>query len=119
MASARIIDLLRTGQTDGSYTVRGWVRTKREGKGIAFLELNDGSSLQGLQIVLPETIDGYETLIKQITTGASIEASGVLVESMGKGQRVEMQAVAIAVFGVADPETYPLQSTDRTTRIFG
>jgi asparaginyl-tRNA synthetase len=109
MASARIIDLLRSGQTDTTYTVRGWVRTKREGKGIAFLELNDGSSLQGLQIVLPQTLDNYETFIKQINTGTSIEVSGTLVESMGKGQRVEMQAIAIAVFGFADPETYPLQ----------
>ena len=109
MTSARIIDLLRGGQINGSYTIRGWVRTKREGKGISFLELNDGSSLQGLQIVLPQTIDGYETQIKQITTGASIEISGTLVESMGKGQRVEMQATAIAIFGTADPETYPLQ----------
>ena len=109
MASARIIDLLRSGQTNDSYIVRGWVRTKREGKGIAFLELNDGSSLQGLQIVLPQTIDGYDDLIKQITTGTSIEVSGTLVESMGKGQKVEMQATAIAVFGTADPETYPLQ----------
>ncbi|PZU91061.1 MAG: asparagine--tRNA ligase [Pseudanabaena sp.] len=113
MASARIIDLLRGNQTVGQIgdtcTVRGWVRTKREGKGIAFLELNDGSSLQGLQIVLPQTIDNYEFLIKQINTGSSIEASGVLVESMGKGQKLEMQATAIAVFGNADPETYPLQ----------
>ncbi|ELS33961.1 MULTISPECIES: asparagine--tRNA ligase [Pseudanabaena] len=109
MASARIVDLLRKGQVNDSYLVRGWVRTKREGKGIAFLELNDGSSLQGLQIVLPQDLDGYETLVKQITTGTSIEVSGILVESMGKGQRVEMQATAIAVFGTADPETYPLQ----------
>lgn len=109
MASARIVDLLRKGQVNDSYLVRGWVRTKREGKGIAFLELNDGSSLQGLQIVLPQELDGYETLVKQITTGTSIEVSGILVESMGKGQRVEMQATAIAVFGTADPETYPLQ----------
>ncbi len=109
MTFARIIDLLRTGKTNDSYIVRGWVRTKREGKGIAFLELNDGSSLQGLQIVLPPTIDNYDDLVKQITTGTSIEVSGTLVESMGKGQRVEMQAIAIAVFGTADPETYPLQ----------
>ena len=109
MASARIIDLLRSGQTSKSYTVRGWVRTKREGKGIAFLELNDGSSLQGLQIVLPQTIADYESLTKQITTGTSIEVSGLLVESTGKGQRVEMQAEAIAIFGTADAETYPLQ----------
>jgi asparaginyl-tRNA synthetase len=109
MKSARIMDLLRNGETNEVYTVRGWIRTKREGKGIAFLELNDGSSLQGLQIVLPETIDGYDTLIKQITTGTSMEVSGNLVESMGKGQRVEMQASTIAIFGTADPETYPLQ----------
>lgn len=109
MTFARIINLLRSGKTNGSYIVRGWVRTKREGKGIAFLELNDGSSLQGLQIVLPQTIDSYDDLIKQITTGTSIEVSGTLVESMGKGQRVEMQAIAIVVFGTADPETYPLQ----------
>ncbi len=109
MTSARIIDLLRSGKTNDSYIVRGWVRTKREGKGIAFLELNDGSSLQGLQIVLPQTIDSYDDLIKQITTGTSIEVSGTLVESIGKGQRVEMQAIAIVVFGTADPETYPLQ----------
>ena len=109
MTFARIIDLLRSGKTNGSYIVRGWVRTKREGKGIAFLELNDGSSLQGLQIVLPQTIDSYDDLIKQITTGTSIEVSGTLVESMGKGQRVEMQAIAIVLFGTADPETYPLQ----------
>jgi asparaginyl-tRNA synthetase len=109
MASARIIDLLRSGQTSKSFTVRGWVRTKREGKGIAFLELNDGSSLQGLQIVLPQTITNYESLTKQITTGTSIEVSGILVESAGKGQRVELQAEAIAIFGGADAETYPLQ----------
>ena len=113
MTFARIIDLLRGNQiiseANDFYIVRGWVRTKREGKGIAFLEINDGSSLQGLQVVLSETIDNYETLIKQITTGASVEVSGTLVESLGKGQRVEMQAKAIAIFGVADPETYPLQ----------
>lgn len=73
MSSARIIDLLRSGLTSQSYIVRGWVRTKREGKEITFLELNDGSSLQGIQIVLPQTIDDYATLIKQITTGTSIE----------------------------------------------
>ena len=113
MTFARIIDLLRGNQiiseANDFYIVRGWVRTKREGKGIAFLEINDGSSLQGLQVVLSETIDNYQALIKQITTGASVEVSGTLVESLGKGQRVEMQAKAIAIFGVADPETYPLQ----------
>ncbi|MFZ4558014.1 MAG: OB-fold nucleic acid binding domain-containing protein, partial [Pseudanabaena sp.] len=113
MTFARIVDLLRDrqaySQTDGFHTVRGWVRTKREGKGIAFLELNDGSSLQGLQIVVPQTLNGYDSLLKQITTGTSLEVTGNLVESAGKGQTVEMQATAIAIFGIADPETYPLQ----------
>jgi asparaginyl-tRNA synthetase len=109
MASTRIVDLLRNGQINQLFTVRGWVRTKREGKGVAFLEVNDGSSLQGLQIVLPQTLPNYDATIKQITTGASVEVSGNLVESMGKGQRVEMQAAAVVIFGVADPETYPLQ----------
>ena len=123
MAFARIVDLLRNrldvlplevDQNDqsrlkASYTVRGWVRTKREGKGIAFLELNDGSSLQGLQIVVPQTLSDYDSIIKQITTGTSLEVTGNLVKSEGKGQSVEMQATAIAIFGIADPETYPLQ----------
>ena len=114
MAFARIVDLLRNGLTvaqniDHDVTVRGWVRTKREGKGIAFLELNDGSSLQGLQIVVPQTLSDYDSIIKQITTGTSLEITGNLVESEGKGQSVEMQATAIAIFGIADPETYPLQ----------
>ncbi len=114
MAFARIVDLLRNGLTvseniDQDVTVRGWVRTKREGKGIAFLELNDGSSLQGLQIVVPQTLSDYDSVIKQITTGTSLEITGNLVKSEGKGQSVEMQATAIAIFGIADPETYPLQ----------
>jgi asparaginyl-tRNA synthetase len=102
----RINDLLRNGEPNDQAIAQGWVRTKREAKGVTFLELNDGSCLQNLQVVA-DRLD--ELLLKQITTGASLRVSGLLVESPGKGQRIEMQAQVIEVFGTADPETYPLQ----------
>lgn len=106
---SRIKALLATGQPGDAVTVKGWVRTKRELKEFAFLELNDGSSLAGLQVVLIPTIPNYETLIKQINTGASVSCEGKLVASQGKNQRIELQAEAITVWGEADPATYPLQ----------
>ena len=105
----RIIEILRNGQSDESVTVQGWVRTKRDLKGFAFVEVNDGSSLASLQAVLKAEMPDYEATLKQINTGASVEISGVLVPSQGKGQRIELQAETVKVFGDADPETYPLQ----------
>jgi asparaginyl-tRNA synthetase len=109
MMKRRIIEILRNGQPDESVTVQGWVRTKRDLKGFAFVELNDGSSLASLQAVLKAEMPDYEATLKQINTGASVEISGVLVPSQGKGQRIELQAETVKVFGDADPETYPLQ----------
>jgi asparaginyl-tRNA synthetase len=109
MMKQRIIEILRNGQPDESVTVQGWVRTKRDLKGFAFVEVNDGSSLASLQAVLKAEMPDYESILKQINTGASIEISGVLVPSQGKGQRIELQAETVKVFGDADPETYPLQ----------
>ncbi|MBW4540639.1 MAG: asparagine--tRNA ligase [Myxacorys chilensis ATA2-1-KO14] len=105
----RIVELLRTGQPDESVTIQGWVRTKREQKGFSFIEVNDGSSMAGLQVVINQDVPGYEETIKRLSTGASVEVSGVLVPSLGKGQRIEVKADSVAVFGEADPETYPLQ----------
>ncbi len=109
MTSRRIIDLLRHGEPGELTTLCGWVRTKRELKDFAFLELNDGSSLQGLQVVLESTLAGYEELLRSLSTGASITVEGVLVDSQGKNQRVELKAQTVKVWGSADPETYPLQ----------
>jgi asparaginyl-tRNA synthetase len=109
MSATRIVNLLRNGQAETLATVQGWIRTKREAKGLTFLEVNDGSSLQGLQVVISQDLPDYEQIIKQISTGASARIEGVLVASPGKGQRIEMQAQAVEVFGAADPETYPLQ----------
>lgn len=105
----RIVELLRTGQPDESVTIQGWVRTKREQKGFSFIEVNDGSSMAGLQVVINQDVPGYEGTIKRLSTGASVEVSGALVSSLGKGQRIEVKADSVAVFGEADPETYPLQ----------
>nr|WP_200892310.1 asparagine--tRNA ligase [Aliterella atlantica] len=105
----RIVDILKNGQPDESLTIQGWVRTKRDLKGFAFIEINDGSSLSNLQVVLNAEMPEYETLLKQLNTGASVEVDGVLVPSQGKGQRIELQAKTAKVYGEADPETYPLQ----------
>jgi asparaginyl-tRNA synthetase len=105
----RIIDILRHGQPDESVTIQGWVRTKRDLKGFAFIEVNDGSSLANLQVVLNAELPEYESLLKQANTGSSVEVTGKLVASQGKGQRIEVQAQSVKVYGEADPETYPLQ----------
>ena len=109
MIEKRIAEILRSAQPSETVKVQGWVRTKRELKGFAFIEVNDGSSLASLQVVLDQDLPEYENILKQLNTGASVEASGILVESQGKGQRIELKAEAAKVYGEADPETYPLQ----------
>ncbi|MCX7593260.1 MAG: asparagine--tRNA ligase [Fischerella sp.] len=109
MINPRIAEILRNGQPDESLKVQGWVRTKRELKGFAFIEVNDGSSLANLQIVINRDLPDYENILKKLNTGASVEVSGVLVASPAKGQRVELKADSVKVYGEADPETYPLQ----------
>jgi asparaginyl-tRNA synthetase len=89
-------------------TVRGWVRSRRDSKGITFIELNDGSRFKGMQLVVDAGAVADEKL-KQIATGSSIAASGALVESPAKGQTVELKVTDIRVYGGADPATYPLQ----------
>jgi asparaginyl-tRNA synthetase len=109
MTTRRILDLLRNGQPDETVTVQAWVRTKREQKEFSFVEVNDGSSLAGLQVVVNQDLPDYTNIIRQLNTGASVEISGVLAPSLGKGQRVELKAASVIVYGGADPETYPLQ----------
>ncbi|MBQ8033784.1 MAG: asparagine--tRNA ligase [Bacteroidales bacterium] len=87
---------------------KGWVRTKRGNKHVAFIALNDGSSINNIQVVC-DTQNFSEELLKDITTGACIAVKGNLVESLGKGQSVEIQATEIKIYGKADPEQYPLQ----------
>lgn len=109
VSARRIVEILRSGQPDQRVKVQGWVRTKRELKEFAFVKVNDGSSLAGLQVVLEKSLPDYEALLKRLNTGGSIAVEGILVESPGKGQRIELRAQTIDIFGEADPETYPLQ----------
>lgn len=94
-------------------TVCGWVRTKRESKGFAFVALNDGSTQELLQVVVPGESPAFQTL-PLCSTGAAVRVAGVLRESPAKGQRFEVEASAIEVFGAADPEKYPLQKKGHT-----
>ncbi len=109
MTTRRIADLLKTGQPDDIITIQGWVRTKREQKEFTFIEVNDGSSMAGLQVVMTQTVPGYAEAIARLNTGASVEIAGVLVPSLGKGQRIELKAESVLIHGEANPETYPLQ----------
>lgn len=88
--------------------VKGWVRTRRGNKKISFIAVNDGSTINNIQVVA-DNASFDEDILKQITTGASLAVEGKLVKSEGKGQSVEIQAEKIEVYGSADPETYPLQ----------
>lgn len=96
-------------QTPGcEVVVKGWVRTKRGNKNVSFIALNDGSTIKNMQVVCPGEKFSEESL-KDVTTGACLCVKGTLVESMGKGQSVEVQASEIEVYGTADPNSYPLQ----------
>src|SRR5512143_385344 len=89
-------------------TLRGWVRSRRDSKVVTFIELNDGSRFKGMQLVV-DTGAVSDEILKQVTTGSSIAASGILVESPGKGQAVELKVQDIKLYGSADPASYPLQ----------
>ena len=93
--------------------VKGWVRTRRENKNVSFVALNDGSTVNNIQIVVDVTKFPEEQL-KLITTGAALSVCGVLTESLGQGQSVEIQAREIVVYGTANPEEYPLQKKGHT-----
>jgi asparaginyl-tRNA synthetase len=107
MAHTRIIDILKS-EAGSIVTAKGWVRTKRGSKNVAFIALNDGSTIKNLQIVVEVTTE-TEELLKKVATGASICAVGNLVESAGSGQAVELQATELTVLGEANPDEYPLQ----------
>jgi len=110
MTPSRIADILKSGQPGQTLEVAGWVRTRRDSKqGFSFIELNDGSCMANLQIVVGSEVPDFAELIKHVTTGASLRASGELKESPGKGQRVELAARSLRILGTADAEAYPLQ----------
>lgn len=104
----RLVDILNLPAKEQNLRVSGWLRTRRDAPSFSFLELNDGSCLQGLQIIAEHNLPGWESLHKQITTGAALAVRGRLMPSPARGQRLELRADEITVLGTADA-SYPLQ----------
>ena len=108
-----IVDALKRTDIGAEINIKGWVRTRRGNKNVSFIALNDGSTINNIQIVV-DMAKFDEDALKPITTGACINVNGKLVESMGQGQTVEVQADEIEIYGTADPEKYPLQKKGHT-----
>ncbi|MDR1783195.1 MAG: asparagine--tRNA ligase [Dysgonamonadaceae bacterium] len=108
-----IKELLERPKFGEQVCVKGWVRTRRGSKQVAFVALNDGSTINNIQIVVD--LAGFdEEYLKGITTGACLRVEGKLVESQGQGQSAEIQASEIEIYGKADPAVYPLQKKGHT-----
>jgi asparaginyl-tRNA synthetase len=104
-----IIEILRSQPLGEAVAISGWLRTRRDSGSLCFLEVNDGSCLANLQVIVEEHLVNYESEVKKLTTGCSLRLHGVLVASPAKGQTVEVRAESVEVIGWADPDTYPLQ----------
>ena len=107
LSRTKVIDLLKREDFGTLVNVKGWVRTRRGSKQVSFIALNDGSTIHNVQIVV-DVANFEEALLKDITTGACLSVNGVLAESVGSGQKVELQAREIEILGACD-NTYPLQ----------
>ena len=106
----KIAELIESIDFGSDITIMGWIRTKRDSKGgFSFLEINDGSTIKNIQVLAEDKLANYTEEILKLTAGCSVIVRGVLVESPGKGQKVEVQATEVKVVGWADPQTYPLQ----------
>ena len=110
---SKIHELLSRETAGEVVLIQGWVRTKRSSKTVSFLQVNDGSTLGDLQVVVDQGLPDH-ALIDSLNTGCSISVEGTLVESPGKGQRYEIAATRLEVAGLADPEEYPLQKKRHT-----
>jgi asparaginyl-tRNA synthetase len=108
MERIKVKELLANPVVGKEVLVKGWVRTRRGNKNISFIALNDGSTINNIQVVA-DMARFDEQQLRDITTGACIAVTGELVESQGQGQNVEINASAIEVYGKCDAETYPLQ----------
>jgi len=113
MEHTQVKELLNAASIGQKAIAKGWVRTKRGNKNVAFVALNDGSTIHNLQLVIDPNQIGEE-LLKRITTGACIRAVGNIVASQGSGQATEMQVTELSIYGEADAETYPLQKKGHT-----
>jgi asparaginyl-tRNA synthetase len=108
MKRTKVKELLSVTEAGTEVVAKGWVRTKRGNKNIVFIALNDGSTINNIQVVV-DAAQFDEALLKDISTGACIAVTGKLVESQGQGQHIEINAASIELYGKSDAETYPLQ----------
>src|SRR6056297_3749593 len=107
--ASRIRDILKMEPTEQEITVEGWVKTKRDSKNLTFVEITDGSSFRGIQVIVDHDSDGTFNHLDSATTGSSVKVLGKLVASPGKNQSVEVQAQQIELIGEAPADSYPLQ----------
>jgi asparaginyl-tRNA synthetase len=105
----RIADVFRTQPIGAPIEIKGWLKTRRDAKGLSFLAVNDGSCLRDLQVIAEDGLYNYRTEIKKLSTGCSLQITGSLVQSPAQGQPVELRAEQVTVLGLADPASYPLQ----------
>ncbi len=117
MKTQRIVEILKSGVVDTDIVVKGWVRTKRGNKNVAFIALNDGSCVANIQVVVDLSRIRAKTMRQTITTGACIRVDGRLVESLGEGQGSRCRPAKIEVYGTADPATYPLPEEGPLARV--
>jgi len=108
-----IKDIFSRNEAAGEVLVQGWVKTRRSSKSVSFLQINDGSTLRDIQVVVDESNPSYAAA-GTLTTGCSVSVTGAVVESLGQGQQYEIQAQHLEVVGESDPETYPLQKKRHT-----
>jgi asparaginyl-tRNA synthetase len=105
----RIKDIMMSDPSDQLITAQGWIKTKRDSKNVCFLEVSDGSSMKGLQIIIDKSASITDDTLALAATGAAVSCRGILVESPAKGQKVEMQAESLDIVGTVPAENYPLQ----------
>jgi asparaginyl-tRNA synthetase len=108
MKRTKIKEILQKGKANETVVAKGWVRTKRGSKNVFFIALNDGSTINNLQVVV-DVNNFEETLLREINTGAALSVTGKLAESAGSGQNIELVADLVELLGAADPEVYPIQ----------
>ena len=108
MRRTMIKDVLKGREAGDDVLVQGWVKTRRSSKAVSFIQMNDGSTIKDLQVVVDESLPDH-ALVESLTTGSSVGVVGTVAESPGMGQAYEVQAKSLEVLGLADPELYPLQ----------
>jgi asparaginyl-tRNA synthetase len=108
MKKTKINEIFNSENINYETTICGWVRTSRDVKDFCFIEVNDGSAVENIQVIAEKTLHNYKDILN-LTTGSSLSVTGEVVQSPGKGQKFEMKAKEIKIFGYADAATYPLQ----------